>query len=84
MEMVAALVRIQQNARLTDTAFAASLSVPRSTWQHYKAGKPISLTFVQRAVASYPQIRPQVERLIFGADANNRSSKPRKTQRIAS
>lgn len=84
MDVIAVLVRIQQNTRLNDTAFAATLGIPRQSWQYYKAGGPLSLKFLQRAFAVYPQIRPQVERLIFGSYANKRSRTPTKAQRAAS
>jgi hypothetical protein len=85
MELVAALVRIQQNARMSDRAFAASLGVPRSTWNGYKLGYPISLGFVQKAVAAYPQVKPTAERIIFAliSDKSSNRRSGRKSHAVA-
>lgn len=86
MELIQALVRIQQNARMSDRAFAASLGVPRSTWNGYKLGYPISLTFVQKALAAYPQIKPAAERLFFAllSDKSSKGRSGRPRQEVAS
>jgi hypothetical protein len=86
MELVAALVRIQQNARMSDRAFAASLGVPRSTWNGYKLGYPISLGFVQKAVAVYPQVKPAAEKIVFAliSDKSSKRRVGRKVQQVAS
>lgn len=83
MEVVAALVKIQQKARQSDAEFAAALGIPRSTWQHYKAGGAVSLPFIRRVVDRFPQVRPQVERLIFGADANKGSVRRQRREQTA-
>jgi hypothetical protein len=69
MGLVNALVRIQQNAGMTDEAFAETLGIPRSTWNGYKRGSPISLPFVQIAVDKYPQVKEHAERLLFGLES---------------
>jgi len=74
MGLVQALVRIQQNARLSDAAFAETLGVPRTTWNGYKVGSPVSLNFVQKALAAYPQVRSEAERL-FLAQPSKKSYK---------
>jgi transcriptional regulator with XRE-family HTH domain len=69
-EFMAACERIRALSRMTQASFADSLGVKRSTYQYYRDGGTFPVAFVQKVASRYPEMRPYIEALFFGHEAN--------------
>ncbi len=67
---MAACERIRALQRMSQQQFADHIGIKRTTYRFYCRGGTLSVAFVQKVVRHFPEMRPYVEALFFGAGAN--------------
>lgn len=59
--LLSALINLQDDLKLSNTAFAAKLGINRQLWQMTKSGiRPIHLTILKDVIRNFPQLIPEV------------------------